>query len=133
MDHPRHTKQRDAILRALTERSNHHFNTDELFAYLRECGTEIGIATIYRNLHLLEEEGLLVRLSAGTESAVRYQFMGESIPLHAHLICRSCGRILDQTIPLLSQLERELTATCGFAIADRQLTFYGTCKDCKKH
>ena len=133
MDHPRHTKQRDAILRALAERSNHHFNTDELFSYLRERGTEIGIATIYRNLHLLEEEGLLVRLSAGTESAVRYQFMGEGIPLHAHLICNTCGEIFDQKVPLLSQLERELTATCGFSISDRQLTFYGTCKDCKKN
>ena len=132
MDHPRHTRQRDAILRALSERSSHHFNTDELLSYLHAQGTDVGIATVYRTLHLLEEEGLLVRLSAGTESVVRYQFMGEGIPLHAHLICRTCGKILDQTVPLLAQLERELTATCGFSVADRQLTFYGTCKDCKQ-
>lgn len=132
MGHPRHTKQRDAILRALTERSNHHFNTDELLAYLREQGLGIGIATVYRNLHLLEEEGLLIRLSAGTESAVRYQFMGPGIPLHAHLICGQCGKILDQPIPQLKQVEQSLSAACGFVISDRQLTFYGTCKDCKK-
>ena len=131
MSAPRHTKQRDAILRALSEQRGHHFNTDELLTYLREQGAEVGIATIYRNLHLLEEEGLLVRLSAGTESAIRYQFMGEGIPLHAHLICRTCGKIFDQPLPSLAKVERELTEACDFTIADRQLTFYGTCKDCK--
>ena len=131
MSAPRHTKQRDAILRALSEQRNHHFNTDELLTYLREQGAEIGIATIYRNLRLLEEEGVLVRLSAGTESAIRYQFMDENIPLHAHLICRECGKIIDQPHPSLAKVERELSAACDFTIADRQLTFYGTCKDCK--
>src|SRR3712207_5078183 len=82
----RKTQQREAIRRALGESAD-PVSAQELHARL---GGTVGLATVYRNLQRLAEEGVADALRRSTgEQAFRVCGGGH----HHHLTCRACGRV----------------------------------------
>jgi Fur family ferric uptake transcriptional regulator len=49
---------------------------------------------------------------------------------HHHLICRSCGRTVEVSVPLLEEQVRAMAVSHGFAQIDHELEFFGTCAAC---
>ena len=121
------TQQREAIARVLFE-SGRHLSADDLTERLRARDEHIGKATIYRTLNLLVEVGLATEHDFD-EGFKRYETRAGSAH-HDHLICTSCGTVMEFHREELEALQEEVTAARGFQPLSRQLKIYGLCASC---
>lgn len=126
------TPQRRVILQSLLENADQHLSAEELYALAKEKDPEIGLATIYRTLDLLEELNILHKLHFG-DGRSRYELCHvQSEHHHHHLVCLNCNQILEVKEDLLSQLEDLIEREHGFRIVDHRVQFYGYCSSCDK-
>jgi len=127
----RHTLPREKILSYL-DRKNVHPTPEELYQGLRKKGYNIGLSTVYLNLQVLREAGL-IREFKDTKGITRYD--GYSKP-HHHLVCRSCGRvedILDTELPhALRGVFPEVEEKTHWQVEEGWITFFGYCPRCKR-
>jgi Fe2+ or Zn2+ uptake regulation protein len=91
-------------------------------------------SSAYRNLHVLEQVGVVHRIVTSGEHA-RFELAEDLVGHHHHLICTDCGRVDDFTVP--AQLERSLEAALakavsgtGFTSTSHRLDVIGTCETC---
>ena len=133
----RWTMPREEIFRLLVQRRRQHLSAKEIYVLLRPDGHDIGIATIYRTLDLLDRAGLLrkIRCPGGQ---VRYQYRRVDPSDHQyHLICTVCGKILGyrdfekEELDLLDQTEDLLERKSGFLIRNHNIEYFGLCKKCR--
>ncbi len=89
----RHTKQRQVILETLQKHTDHP-GADSIYAEVREILPRISLGTVYRNLELLSEAGVILKLP-GREGQKRFDPV---VSPHPHFRCVQCGAIED--IPL---------------------------------
>ena len=94
---------------------------------------EIGLATVYRTIQLLNELNLIDRINFD-DGYVRYE-MGRTQERgnrhhHHHLICIKCGKVISFQDDLLEELEDKITVTTGFQIVDHEVKLYGYCVEC---
>ena len=92
-------------------------------------------STAYRNLVDLQSVGLVRRVSAGDDFA-RFELAEELTEHHHHLLCISCGRVIDVTAPatfekLLTRTVDALAADHGFVAHDHRLDVLGRCRACQ--
>ena len=118
------TRQRAAILEVIRSDRCRHYTAEEIFELARQKLPTISRATVYNNLHSLEEEQIIRRLTAEDGSA-RYD--SSFIP-HGHLYCSVCGQISDFTIPDFDEVLGE-RAEC--IVDSYELKIRGICKECK--
>ena len=120
----KHSKQREAILNLLCTTKNHP-TADWLYSQLKESYPKLGLATVYRNLRLFEQQGLVQRVDVG-DGLEHYD---ANLDTHYHFYCNKCLRVLDVEMP---DLKPEKFLPDGFISMRHQLVFYGECCDCKK-
>ena len=127
------TTQRGIILEVLSECPNQHLTAEDIYELVRKKQPELGIATVYRTLQLLSELELIDTLDLD-DGFVRYELAGTdgSGHHHHHLICMSCGKVLEFEEDLLENLEEKIELTTGFKIYNHKVKMYGYCKDCKE-
>lgn len=118
------SKQREAILKELCSRCDHP-TADELYTALRKTMPSISLGTVYRNLALLNNEGLILKLSCGSAD----HFDGNPKP-HYHFSCTHCGRVYDLDMPVHAELEAEASEHTDGLIQTHSLIFYGKCRNC---
>jgi Fur family ferric uptake transcriptional regulator len=122
----RQTRQRTAVLAVLGEQDV--FRTaQDLHALLRERGDAVGLATVYRALQALADDGLVdvLRTDVG-EAAYR-----RCSPVHHHhLVCRSCGTTVEVADPPVERWAERVAAEHGFADVEHQVEVFGTCRAC---
>ncbi|HEX3026222.1 MAG TPA: Fur family transcriptional regulator [Clostridia bacterium] len=127
----RNTKQKKFITDCLKNYPNSHLTAEEIYHLIKENDQHISIATVYRNLKLLEEQGVIRKNIVTEEASSFYELTDKSEPhSHHHLVCRQCGAIIDFEADLLDSLEKMVEATTGFNIEDHRVVFYGKCKKC---
>lgn len=122
----KHFKKRDAILACLRS-TNEHPSADWIYAKLKPEYPDISLGTVYRNLTLFKEQGLITSL--GTVGGVE-RFDANTDP-HVHFICNSCDAVMDlpqMTVP--QELCLQAAQGTGGQVASCQLTFTGTCSQC---
>jgi Fur family transcriptional regulator, ferric uptake regulator len=119
------TPQRELVLHAV-ERLG-HATPDEVLAAVREESSAINISTVYRTLELLEELEL-VRHAHITDRAPTYH--SSTAPPHVHLVCRTCGRVIEVDPALVDPMTQSLHERYGFATDVGHLTVFGSCADC---
>ena len=123
----RETKQREAILIVLRNTRSHP-TADQIYDEVRKVIPHISKGTVYRNLQVLQEMGLVIELNlVGTIS--RFEVKQKS---HYHFRCEKCGRIFDVDVPVDKELDRQVSTGTGFKISYHQLEFRGLCRDCQK-
>lgn len=118
------TKQRELIL-AVTRQACSHPTAEELFRELRLEMPSISLATVYRNLNLLAEHGLIRKLTMSGAD----RFEGNMQP-HDHVVCTKCGRVFDLKLP--SEVLSDLTAASGMTITGYSLIASGICPHCEQ-
>lgn len=124
------TPQRRVILQTLLENTDRHLSAEELYALSKDLDPEIGLATVYRTLDLLEELHILHKLHFG-DGRSRYELSHlQSRHHHHHLVCLNCSQILEVKEDLLHQLEDLIEGEHGFRIVDHRVQFYGYCIHC---
>ncbi len=119
------TPQRKAILEEL-KKDYSHPTADVIYERVRKKLPKISLATVYRNLELMAEEGIIQKLTI--ESQMHFDGQIES---HFHIYCTKCGKIADiwQDIPVKDLLGNLKT---DFSIHGYSLVFYGICPECQK-
>ena len=126
------TPQRQKILQTFIDNQEKHLSAEDVYSILQLDWPDIGLATVYRSLEMLEELGFLHRIEFG-DGKSRYELAtGESTHAHHHLICLSCGTVLEFGDDLMETLESFVSRTADFEITDHQVKFYGYCSDCRK-
>ena len=120
------TRQRQVILTEL-RRMITHPTAKEIYEAVRYHLPQISLGTVYRNLGVLEDLGLLRRLECGGIS--RYD---GDLHRHFHLQCVDCNQVYDIDQSLVKNLNMDLLKSQGFELLDYKLDFYGLCPSCKK-
>ena len=119
-------RKRNAILECLRN-TDAHPSAEALFQMLQKEHPDISLATVYRNLTLFKQQGLIQSL--GTVNGIE-RFDGNTQP-HVHFICGSCESVLD--LPELDPPESLRSAAAkatGGEVTGCQLIFTGTCQEC---
>lgn len=129
------TSQRLLVLEIMAGRPGEHLTAEEIYDLARQTHPDIGIATIYRTVQVLQELQIIDKVSFG-DGYARYELGGnhnEDRHRHHHAICQGCGRILSFEVDLLDNLERVLFERNGFQVVDHDVTFYGICRICREN
>ncbi|ABR48620.1 ferric uptake regulator, Fur family [Alkaliphilus metalliredigens QYMF] len=124
------TPQRRATLDIIMQTQGKHLNTEEIYDLVKEKCPEIGLATVYRTLQLLDDMNVISKLNLD-DGCIRYELnTHEDDHQHHHLICQSCGTIIEVDIDLLDHLEAEIEKCYNFVIKDHKVKFFGICSKC---
>jgi len=120
------TAQRLAVLRGVAARP--HSTADDIDKFVQEKIGAISRQAVYDALGVLTERGVLRRIEPAGSSARYETRVGDD---HHHLICRTCGTVVDigseaVTTPLLSAADGH-----GFTIHETEVTYWGSCPDCQ--
>lgn len=121
------TPQRYAILEYLLT-SLGHPTADEIYRALEDKFPNMSVATVYNNLRVFKEAGMVRELTYGDASSRFDANMTE----HYHIICRECGKIVDFEYPPLLQVEKEAEEKTGFRVETHRMELYGVCNSCQK-
>ncbi|HEY1359165.1 MAG TPA: Fur family transcriptional regulator [Thermoleophilaceae bacterium] len=101
----------------------------EIGDLLDRRGDRVGVASIYRALEVLEQEGLVQRFDVG-DSAARYEPALPSGEHHHHLVCDRCGEVRAFEDEDLERVIRRLANRVDFAIDAHDVTLKGECPAC---
>lgn len=109
-----------------------HFSVDDLVQQLHENGVrDAHQATVYRALPLMVEAGLIQPALISKSDGQRYEASFER-EHHDHLVCTSCGRVVEYQSETLEALQREIAHRHGFVLDDHVLELRGRCRDCRR-
>ena len=104
----------------------------EIADELRSGGREVGVATVYRTLELLEGLRLLQRLDVGGEYARYEQALPGVEHHHHHLVCDECGRVTPFEDAGLERAIVRLAGRLDYAVGDHDVILRGTCPQCAR-
>ena len=123
----RETRQRHAVATAIGA-SDEFASAQEIHARLREGGDGVGLATVYRTLQHLAEDGEVDVLRTGDGEAVyrRCRSSGH----HHHLTCRTCRRTVELDNAVVERWTRQVGEENGFVDVDHVVEVFGTCAEC---
>ena len=126
----KYTIQREIILKILYD-NNKHYTPEDLYIHIKQEHPKlnIGIATIYRTLNLLEESNIITSISFG-QSGKKYEIAMK--PHHDHLICDICGKIIEFEDEKIEKRQDEIAKKYDFLIKSHILQLHGICKECRK-
>lgn len=103
-----------------------HWTIQDLTNKTKKSVPGVGVATVYRTVNLLVEEGALTRTVVGT-GAARYEVAPETH--HDHLTCLQCGEIFEFHDPKIEELQEKIAKKLGFTLVDHQMELFGECRD----
>lgn len=121
------TPQREMIIQAIAH-SSKHMTAEEIALQLLEHTQVINIATIYRTLDLLWQEGFACRNDLSEGKIVYATFQHGP---HIHLVCRKCNKVIDADIRVLSTLGDKLQERYDFDPDLDHFSIFGVCSDCQ--
>jgi Fe2+ or Zn2+ uptake regulation protein len=124
----RKSKQKVAVLRVVKGTTSHPI-AYWVYEQVRREIPNISLGTVYRNLKLLKQEGLILEIEL---VGMLTRFDGNT-QYHHHFICEQCGRVFD--VESDEAMERAMgdrvAQRMGFRITQHRCEFRGLCKDCQ--
>ena len=127
------TRQQELLISYLKEMQGKHFTAEDVRSHFEAKNISIGIATIYRQLEKLVNEGKIQKYFIDEHSAACFEYAGENCnpsEIHFHLKCELCGRLIHLECDELEELGGHLKTEHGFVINPLRTVFYGLCTDC---
>jgi Fur family ferric uptake transcriptional regulator len=121
------TWQRRLLLSVIQE-AGKHLDAKELYRRASEKDARISLATVYRNLHLFKEQGLINERHLG--QACCYYEVKDSGE-HQHLVCQACGQVIEFESSLVRKLAAEVQRKNNFSVTEVELYLQGYCHKCK--
>ncbi|MDI6802053.1 MAG: transcriptional repressor [Thermodesulfovibrionales bacterium] len=123
------TKEREEIINELMNTKG-HFDPDELFLRLKNKGSKVSRASVYRTIPILIESGFIEQVEK-TDRHAHYEKVSEK-QHHDHMICTKCGKVIEFYSPTLEMLQEELCQKEGFKGIKHTLEILGHCKKCSQ-
>lgn len=122
------TKERQLIAKELLS-SRGHFDLDEFYVGLKKKGLKVSKASVYRTLPLLLESGLIKQVEK-TDKHAHYELVYGSSH-HDHMLCVSCGKVIEFYSKPLERLQDRLCEAEGFESISHTLEIMGYCSKCR--
>ena len=122
----RQTPERFMVLEEIY-RSDGHFDADDMYFRMKNIGYRVSRATVYNTLDLLLECGLVQRHQFGKNQSIYER--AYAYRQHDHLICNTCGKVIEFCDPRLQEIKNMMEKIHGFSIDGHSLHFYGTCNN----
>ncbi|HEY3876323.1 MAG TPA: transcriptional repressor [Candidatus Kapabacteria bacterium] len=108
---------------------NDHFDADNLFIYLKNNGSKVSRATVYKTLALLHECGLVSRYRF-SQGHAQYEKTTDR-PHHDHMVCTKCGKIVEFENSRVERLQDDACAQYGFSPMYHSFQIFGLCLECR--
>jgi Fur family ferric uptake transcriptional regulator len=124
----RWTNQRALIVRSALARHD-HYTAEELLRICQETDPHVSRATVYRTLRVLEQAGFVEGLETGEGSRKFEHVLGHEH--HDHMVCTSCGTILEFRDEELEARQEVAAQKAQFEIHHHSLRLYGLCRNCR--
>lgn len=123
-----YSRQREIILDTLTRNAVHP--TAERLHQIIKCenpDSNLGIATVYRNLKKLAELGIIKKIEGLEES----EHFDHNTHTHYHFLCTKCNRVFDIDADIAPDVLEKVEEQTGFKVSHYDIVMQGICKDCK--
>lgn len=124
----RMTPQRVAVVKILSE-SFQHPSIERINEIVQNDFPMTSLATVYKTVSLLKEMGLVMEIAGAGNTGSRFDAI-QDIP-HPHLICNSCGEIVDLEPLEIDDISNDIAVKTGYKIKSHNLTFHGLCSRCR--
>ncbi len=124
----RFTRQR-ALIMGIIRRGQGHLDADEVYRQARKKEPRLSLSTVYRSLQKLKELGLVDELHFD-ENHHHYEVKPASE--HHHLMCLSCGRVIEFDYPLSRYVKKKVNEAKDFDIIKAEVRMSGYCSRCQK-
>lgn len=126
------TKQKQIILDCLTANNHCLLTCDEISDILKQSGTPVGKATLYRYLDSLVLSGDARKLSDESKKSAAYQLIDKDMDCHSHmhLKCTDCGKLIHLGCDFMSGVGEHILEHHQFRIDNSKTLIYGVCSDC---
>ena len=122
------TRQRDLIVDTFFS-TDGHLSVDELLEKAKSRDSTLGAATVYRTMKILTDAGLAsARHFEGGQT--RYEAALDRHH-HDHLICTSCGSIVEFENERIEELQDRVASEHDFTVTHHKMELYGLCKECR--
>src|SRR5215467_465588 len=121
----RTTRQLEQVFKALQGDHTHPF-AREIYWRVHKTLPRVSLATVYRNLHSLVEEGKIRTLFLDEQGA---RFDPETSQ-HDHFVCERCGRVDDLFLRARRRIDLTSLAKRGYVVATHNVTVHGMCQGC---
>jgi Fur family ferric uptake transcriptional regulator len=123
----RTTSQRRLLLDLILQ-SQGHLDADELYRRAREQEPSISLSTVYRNLKLFKELGLVDELHF---AEAHHHYEAKAPAQHHHLVCLGCGKVIEFTSPLAERMKSQVQRENDFAVTGTEVRMKGYCSRCQ--
>jgi Fur family transcriptional regulator, ferric uptake regulator len=124
------TAERSALVREIFS-THYHFEADELLFRMKQKDLKISRATIYRTLDLLVKSGMVRRVHLGEEH-FHYERVTFEDQHHDHLVCTTCGAVIEFHDPDLEARQMKICDDHGFEPTFHNLQILGVCRRCRR-
>lgn len=121
------TLQRRVILDAIHD-AHAHLTAEDIIGYVQTRVPGVKRSTVYRTLELLDELGCVFK----SEISGRFVYHHAEEGHHHHLLCRSCGRMVDCDENMFSPVEESLKSRYGFQADFKHMVVRGLCQVCRE-
>jgi len=119
------SKQREQILQLL-QNTGKHPAADWIYNHLRDDFPNLSMGTVYRNLNILIEQGLIKKIDFGST----FDRFEANISDHYHFVCESCGAIIDLDHPVDKSLNNQIEIETSYKVSHHKIEYFGICDKC---
>jgi Fur family peroxide stress response transcriptional regulator len=120
------SRQRERILDTLKNTKSHP-TASWVYDQLKKDFPSLSLGTVYRNLGILRDQGLVRVLQSGST----FDRFDADMKEHSHFVCENCGKIEDVDLPPYNEWGKSISASLGRKVSGYRLDFYGHCDDCE--
>ncbi|ETP72643.1 Fe2+/Zn2+ uptake regulation protein [Lachnospiraceae bacterium JC7] len=120
-----YSRQREEVQEQLSFHHDHP-TADVIYSELREKDPTISLATVYRNLKLLAQNGTIRRLTFVSGA----DHFDSNIDPHYHFVCDCCGKVIDVPMQVAETLDDTASKYISGNITGHDLVFRGVCDEC---
>ncbi len=121
------TTQRQIILEELGKVKSHP-TANEVYDMVRKRLPRIGLGTVYRNLELMADSGIILKLEVG---GTQKRFDATVTP-HYHIRCTSCGKVDDLDMEVQTTINEAAAVASNYEVLGHHIEFTGICNTCSQ-